>query len=125
MHPVVTAAQGRGRSLSVNIELERIVSEDEATHAGVERAVRAARERVEEERQRLEAEREAQRRLLAKKIDDAIARILADAERDVAARRAHRDRWLDEYASRAEALLETGAETFVGIIRDRPRKKTL
>jgi hypothetical protein len=109
----------------VNIELERIVSEDEAAHAGVERAGHAARARVEGERQRLEAEREAQRQLLAKRIDDAVARILADAERDVAARRAHRERWLNEYAARVEAVLETGAETFVGIIRDRPRKKTL
>jgi hypothetical protein len=109
----------------VNIELERIVSEDEAARAGVERAGHAARERVDEERQRLGADREAQRRLLAKKIDDAVARILADAEQEVAARRAHRERWLTEYAARAEVLLETGAVAFVGIIRDRPRKKTL
>jgi hypothetical protein len=109
----------------VNIELERLVSEDEAAHAGVGRTERAARERVDVERQRLESEREAQRQLLSKKIDDAIARILSDAEQDVAARRARRERWLEEYAARAEAVLETGADTFVGIIRDRPRKKTL
>ena len=109
----------------MNIELERIVSEDEAAHAGVERAGRAARARVDEERQRLEADREAQRQQLAKKIDDAVARILADAEVDVAVRRTRRERWLKDYVARAEALLETGAGTFVGIIRDRPRKKTL
>ena len=109
----------------MNTDLERIVSEDDAAHADVERAGRAARERVDEERQRLDSEREAQRRLLAKKIDDAIATILADAERDVAARRALRERWLKAYTSRAEAVLEAGADIVVGTIRDRPRKKTL
>lgn len=106
-------------------ELDRIVAEDDAAFAGVERVRRAARERVDQERQRLEAEREARRRELAKKIDDAVERILVDAERDVAARRARRARWLEEHTSRAAALLEPGAATFVGIIRDRPRKKTL
>lgn len=109
----------------MNTDLERIVSEDDAAHADVERAGRAARERLDEERQRLDAEREAQRRLMSKKVDDAIATILADAEREVAARRAHRARWLKEYTSRAEALLETGADIVVSTIRDRPRKKTL
>jgi hypothetical protein len=109
----------------MNTELERIVSEDDAAHAGVDRIRQTARQRVDQERQRLEAEREAKHHLLSKAIDDAIAKILADAERDVAARRAHRERWLKEYASRAEGLLETGAAMFVGIIRDRPRKKTL
>lgn len=109
----------------MNIELERIVSEDEAAHAGVERAGLAARARVDAERQRLAADRAAKHQVLAKKIDDAVARILADAEQDVAARRAHRERWLQEYAARAEALLETGVASFVAIIRDRPRKKTL
>ena len=109
----------------MNIELERIVSEDEAAHAGVERAGHAARARVDEERHRLEADRQAQRHQLAKRIDVAVARILADAEVDVAVRRTRRERWLKDYVARAEASLETGAGTFVGIIRDRPRKKTL
>lgn len=109
----------------MNIELDLIVSEDEAARAGVEHAARVARERVDAERLRLEAERDARRQLLSRKVDDAIAKILADAERDVVARRAHRDRWLKDYESRGDALLETGAATFVRIIRDRPRKKTL
>ena len=98
----------------MNIELERIGSEDDVAHAGVERAGHTADARV-----------EAQRQQLARKIDDAVARILADAERDVATRRAHRARWLQEYAVRADALLEAGTVTCAGIIRDRPRKKTL
>jgi hypothetical protein len=109
----------------VHSELDRIVAEDEAARAGVGRIERSARERVNQERQRLEADRETRRRELSKKIDDAVARILADAEQDVAARRARRARWLEDHASRAEALLEAGAAAFVGIIRDRPRKKTL
>ena len=109
----------------MHIELDRIVAEDEAARAGVERSERAARERVDQERQRLDTEREARRRELSKKIDDAVARILFDAERDVTARRARRARWLEEHASQAAALLEPGAAMFVGIIRDRPRKKTL
>ena len=109
----------------MNIELNRIVAEDDAALAGVERTGRSARERVDQERTRLEADREARRRDLSKKVDDAVATILADAEQDVAARRARRARWLEEHASRAEALLDAGAAIFVGIIRDRPRKKTL
>ena len=109
----------------MHIELDRIVAEDEAALAAVERAERSARQRVDQERYRLEADREARRKELSKKIDDAVAKILADAEQDVAARRARRARWLEDHASRAEALLEAGAATFVGIIRDRPRKKTL
>ena len=108
----------------MNIELERIGSEDDVAHAGVERAGHTADARVDAERQRLEADREAQRQQLARKIDDAVARILADAERDVATRRAHRARWLQEYAVRADALLEAGTVTCAGIIRDRSRKKT-
>ena len=109
----------------MHIDLDRIVAEDEAARAGVDRTGRSARERIERERQRLEAEREAQRQELAKKVDDAVARILADAEQDVAARRARRARWLQEHAAWAEAVIEPAAATFVGIIRDRPRKKTL
>jgi hypothetical protein len=109
----------------VNIELDRIVAEDEAAVAGVERTGHSARLRVDQERQQLEADREARRRELSKKVDDAVAKILADAEQDVAVRRARRAQWLEEHASRAERLLEAGAGTFVDIIRDRPRKKTL
>jgi hypothetical protein len=109
----------------VNIELNRIRAEDDTALAGVERIGRSARDRVDQERQRLEADREARRRELSKKVDDAVARILADAEQDVAARRARRARWLEEHASHADALLEAGAASFVAIIGDRPRKKTL
>ena len=111
----------------MNIELNRISAEDDTALAGVERIGRSARDRVDQERQRLEADREARRRELSKKVDDAVARILADAEQDVAARRARRARWLEEHASHADAdaLLEAGAASFVAIIRDRPRKKTL
>jgi hypothetical protein len=109
----------------VNVELDRIIAEDDAALAGVERTGRSARERVDRERHRLEADREARRRQLSMKVDDAVARILADAEQDVADRRARRARWLTEQASRADCLLEAGARMFVDIIRDRPRKKTL
>jgi hypothetical protein len=109
----------------VDVELERVVSEDEAANAGRERAARAARERVEAERKRIEEDRRARHRVLAAKVDEAVARILAEAERDVAARRAHLERWLREHDRRADALLGAAADAFVSIIRDRPRKKTL
>ena len=57
------------------------------------------------------ADREAD---LLRRVDNAVARILADAEQDVAARRARLARWLEERAV-----------MFAGISRDRPRKKTL
>ena len=106
-------------------ELDRVIGEDEIARAGVERAAAAARERVEAERARLAEERAARLRLLAEKVDEAVARILADADRDVAARRAHRQRWMHEHIARGEHLMEGAAGAFAGIIRDGPRKKTL
>jgi hypothetical protein len=109
----------------VDPDVRRILAEDETAHAMVERAAQAARERIERERKRIEEEREGRLRSLSAKVDEAVARILADAERDVAVRRARRERWLEERAKRADGLLESAAGTFIEIIRDRPRKKTL
>ena len=67
-------------------DLELLVPEDEAAPAGLER---------------LQA--------IADRVNEAIARILADAERDVADRRARRERSLGNHA----------------FLRDRPRKRTL
>lgn len=49
-------------------------------------------------------------RRIERTVSDAVARILADAEHDVAERRAHRGRWPEECP---------------GVVRSRPRKKTL
>jgi hypothetical protein len=106
-------------------DLNRIILEDETARAGVQRSAAAARERIEAEQKRLEADRDERLRLLLEKVDVAVARLLADAERDVAERRGHRRRWLKEQASRLDALAEPGAMTVVTILRDRPRKKTL
>jgi hypothetical protein len=106
-------------------DLDRIILEDEAARAAVERSGAAARDRVEAERMRLEADREARLRILTGRIDEAVARLLADAEHDVAERRARRERWLKEQAARFEALREAGALTVATIVGDRPRKKTL
>jgi hypothetical protein len=67
-------------------DLELLASVDEAAPAGLER---------------LQA--------IADRVNKAIARILADAERDVAERRARRERWMGDHA----------------FLRDRPRKRTL
>ena len=107
----------------MDVDLERIVSEDETAHAGVERAARAAREWVEAERKRIGEERESKLRMWSARVDEAVARILAEAERDVAARRAHRERWLREHVQGGHAPLDAAA-TFVNILRERPRKKT-
>jgi hypothetical protein len=109
----------------VTADLDRVISEDEIARAGVERAAAAVRERVEAERARIAGERPARLRLLAEKVDEAVARILADADRDVAARRAHRERLMNEHVARGEHILEGAAGAFAGIIRDGPRKKTL
>ena len=109
----------------MNVNLKRIVAEDEAACAGVEEAARATRDRLEAERRRLQEERDARRRMLSARVDAAVARILADAERDVAVRRAHRQKWLKEHDRRADGRFDVAAGAFVGIIPDRPRKKTL
>ena len=67
-------------------DLELLVSADEAAPAALER---------------LQA--------IADRVNEAIARILVDAERDVADRRARRERWMGDHA----------------LLRDRPRKRTL
>jgi len=90
----------------VDVELRPIASEETA-NARVERSARAAAERIDAERKRVEEERDWRCRVLSARVDEAIARILADAEHDVTLRRVHRER------------------SFVGIFRNRPRKKTL
>jgi hypothetical protein len=109
----------------VDVELERLVSEVEAANTGVARAARATRERVEAKQKRIEEERQAWHRTLAAQVDEAVAQILADAEHDVAVRRAHRERWLREHLQRGDALLDRAAATLVDLLRNRPRKKTL
>ena len=109
----------------MNVNLERIVAEDEAVRAGVDDQARATRDRLEAGRKRREEERDARRRMLSARVDAAVARILADAEHDVSVRRAHRERWLKEHDRRADDRLDVAAGASVGIIRDRPRKKTL
>jgi hypothetical protein len=85
----------------------------------------AAAARVDAARTRL-ADAEAARLLaIAARVDEAVARILADAERHVAERRARRERWLTDHAARAERLLDVAASTVASFLRDRPRKKTL
>jgi hypothetical protein len=106
-------------------DLERLVSEDEVARAEVERAAAAARARVESARVRLTEARAAHLRVVERTVDDAVARILADAERAVAERRAHRERWMKEYAARADRLADAGAVLVAGILCERPRKKTL
>lgn len=101
-----------------------IASEEQAA-ARVERSARAAEERVDAERKRIEEERDSRCRMLSALVDKAIARILADAERDVMLRRAHREGWLEQHAGRPDARPDAAAESLVAIIRDRPRKKTL
>ena len=108
----------------MNVNLERIVAEDEAARAGVEEAARTTRDRLEAERKRLQEERDARRRMLSARVDAAVARILADAEHDVAVRRARHERWQQEHAHHGDTLLDRTAETFVDILRDRPRTKT-
>ena len=109
----------------MNAQLDRVLSEDESARAGVERAAATVRERIETERVRIGADREAHLRLLAAKVDEAVARILADAEHDVAERREHRIAWMREHAAHADDLIDAAARAFADIIREGPRKKTL
>jgi hypothetical protein len=82
--------------------LERNVSENQAADDGVERA---AQERVAAEQTRIVEERDSRWRMLSATVNEAVARIRADAEHDIALRRAQREPRLREHA--------------------RPRKKTL
>lgn len=109
----------------MDVEFPRLMSGDEGAYLDVERRASGARERIKAERERLEAERETRCQFLAAKVDEAIARILADAAQDVAAHRARRERWLKERGrgSAAGDLLPPG--TFDNLICGRPRKKTL
>jgi hypothetical protein len=109
----------------VNTQLDRILREDEAARAAADRAADSARDRIEAERRRLAEEREAKLQSLAARVDEAVARILADAERDVAERREHRAAWIKEHIAQADSLVEAAAASFARIVREGPRKKTL
>lgn len=106
-------------------DLERLVSEDGIARAAFDRAAAMARQRVEVERSRLAEAHAAHLLLIERTIEDAVARILADADRDVAERRAHRERWRKGHAARADRLADAGAVLVADLLCERPRKKTL
>jgi hypothetical protein len=58
------------------------------------------------------------------RIDEAIARILVDADRDVASHRARREAWVERHGGVAPHD-QHAAGILVGLVRDRRRKKTL
>jgi hypothetical protein len=102
-------------------DLERLAHEDDIARA----AVAAARERLDAEHRRVAESGLARLRLAERAVDDAVARILADADRHVAERRAQRRRWAEEYQARANRLGDAAADVVATIILERPRKKTL
>lgn len=59
---------------------------------------------------------------VARRVEAAVARILAAARRDVAAHRAKRTRWIEQHGAAGRG--EGAAGTLAGLIRDRRRQKT-
>lgn len=99
-------------------DLERLISEDETARAGVNGAASAAHARLEAVRAGVAREREARRRQLEQALDDSVTQILAEADREVARRRARREVHSREAAARSAALIARAADLWLQIVRE-------
>lgn len=97
-------------------ELEAILQEDEVWRSRLSAAEAEARARREGEARQREADRQAAEAKAARDLEDELARIRADGDREVAARQAARAARLADHAAAAEAALDAAAERFVEIV---------
>ncbi len=107
----------------MHAELERIVSEDEAARAAVEREVATARARVDAARAQLARERADRLRQLEHQRDDAVAKILVETDHEVARHQSHRETYLRQRTAAAEALFESAVDAYVRLVLQGPPGK--
>ena len=100
----------------MHVDLERIASADEAARATVDRARSAADARLECARSELAQIRENQLRALHEQVDKAVAQTAADADREIARRRAQRERAIADSVSAAAARFEAAVDTYIDTI---------
>ena len=98
-------------------DLERILSEDDAARAGVDAARSHAAARLEQVRAGIGAERAARLQALGREVDDAVAQIAAEGDREVERRRVLREQRSTEVAERTAPLSAKAADVWVGIVR--------
>ncbi len=106
-------------------DLERLLSEDETARAGVERAQSAAHANLDMARANLAREREERLRQLQQELDETIAQMLAEADREVERRCALRSAHTRANAARGAALVDRAADLWGQIVREGPPPKVL
>lgn len=104
-------------------DLERIVSEDEVQRAAVDAAASRARARLESERARIEAGREARLAARRREIDAEVEGIAAAAEREATSRRERRQRFSRDRRAAAAGVMTEAAEVYLRFVRDGPPVK--
>ena len=98
-------------------DLERLLSEDEAARASVERAQRKAAADLERIGHELAERRENRLRVLREQVDQAVAAVLAEGDREVERRQAQRAQSARETAERARQLVAAACDLWVSIVR--------
>ncbi len=104
----------------MHLDLERVVAEDETARAQVDTAASMARARVAAAQAELARARDDRLHRLQQQVDEAVATILEDTDREVTRRRSQRERDARERAARADAILESAVDVYVRIVRDGP-----
>jgi hypothetical protein len=107
----------------MNEHLERLLACDEEGRVRLDRERVRAREALESLERRLEEERRRRLHDLEVDLDDELAGIRAEAERDVAERRRRREEFRAGRNRIASEALPRAIEVFVRIVRDGPDRE--
>lgn len=103
--------------------LERIVSEDEAARAAVEVASATTRARLQATQADLAHARAERLCHLTQQVDEAVAQIVADTDREIARRVSQRDAYARARAAQGNAIVESAVDTYLRIVRDGPQSQ--
>jgi len=101
-------------------ELDAILSADEECRARLHQAEEAARLRLEAARAERAQRRRVRHEAAMRQLDEEVASILAQADRDIAERRRQRLLYLETRRLAAEKAFAGAVETYVRIVREGP-----
>lgn len=101
-------------------ELDSILSADEESRARLEQAETAARLRLEAARADRERRRQERHAAALGALEDEVARVLDQANQEVAERRRRRTLYLDTRRMAAEKAFSRAVDTYVRIVREGP-----
>ena len=107
-------------SVGLPSDLEAIVQADEDARARVAAASSAARARLEAARQAQERGRREDEARRLRELDEEVARIEANAEKEAGLRQARRATWMEEHERNAEAKRPAAVAIFVRLVGGGP-----